>query len=221
MKNNIKTRFFILANGKASRWQNYLGIDKQLIVIDNETIISRMVRLLKENGQDDIWIIGKYKVKGAKNNIPNVESIIGKYDVTRELWDGIDNFVLLYGDCYYTEAIIKDICTRKTDKKWLHWCCNRPNKVTGKCWEEGYAHRIYDVDWWREQCSSFHERMERETINYTNDWVFLRHILGLNLTIHQPHLMKDNEVDWEDATDDFDYPVDYDNWMKHVKGIKK
>lgn len=211
-------RVFILANGKATRWNNYLNTDKQLIVIDNETLINRMVRLLKENGQNDIYIIGKYEVDGCKNYIPNFESIIGKYDITRELWD-CDEFVLLYGDCYYTEAIIKDICERKPNK-WLHWACNRPNKVTGKIWEEGYAHKVSYVKWWEEKCKQIHNLIDDNKIEYKNDWVFLRFLLDIDLYMHQPELMKDYEVDWEDETDDFDFPIDYDNWMKNVKGIK-
>lgn len=46
-------RIFILANGKATRWENYMGVDKQLIVIDGEPLLNRTVRLLKENETDD------------------------------------------------------------------------------------------------------------------------------------------------------------------------
>lgn len=164
-------------------------------------------------------MIGPYHIDNVPIYIPEFESIIGKYDITKELWNDIDSFVLLYGDCYYTEAIIKDIINRKTNKEWLHWCCNRPNKITGKKWEEGYAHRIYNIEWWKWHCESFHDRFKKENITYTNDWVFLRHILGINLTKHQPELMREYEVDWEDETDDFDYPEDYDMFREKT-GLK-
>ncbi|HHX71275.1 MAG TPA: hypothetical protein GX708_24930 [Gallicola sp.] len=44
-------------------------------------------------------------------------------------------------------------------------------------------------------------------------------LIGIDLYIHQPELMKEFDIDWEDETDDFDFPVDYDRWMKNVKGI--
>lgn len=219
-ENTNKMRIFILANGNATRWNNAYNTDKQLLEIDGEPLIYRTVRLLKENGFDDIYIIGKYKIEGAKNYIPNFESLIGKFDITKELWNDIDSFALLYGDCYYTEAIINDLATRKTDKKWLHWCCNRPNKVTGKIWEEGYIHTVYDIDFWRTQCDNFHRDFDNTDIEYKNDWVFLRYMLGLDLFVHQPELMKENEIDWEDETDDFDFPIDYYNWLKNCRNTE-
>lgn len=213
-------RIFILANGKASRWENYMRVDKQLIVIDGEPLLNRTVRLLKENGLNDIVIVGPYKIEGAKNFIPDFESVIGKYVIVRNEVEDVDSFALLYGDCYYSEAIIKDLATRTTDKKWLHWTCNRENKITGKPYPEGYIHTIYDKDWWFKKCDEYKALLDGG-LEHKIDWQFLRFLLNIDLNIHQPELMKDNEVDWEDESDDFDYPVDYDRWMEKVKGIKK
>lgn len=215
-----KMRIFILANGKGTRWNNAYNTDKQLLVIDGETLLERTVRLLRWNGLEDIYIIGKHQVEGAKNYIPNFESLIGKFDCTRELWEDIDSFALLYGDCFYSDEIIRDLSNRKTDKKWLHWCCNRPNKVTGKIWEEGYIHTIYDIPFWKSKCEEFHNNIEPNLEEYKNDWVFVRFLLGIDLYEHQPELMKEYEIDWEDESDDFDYSIDYYNWMLNCRGIE-
>lgn len=211
-------RVFILANGKATRWENYLGVDKQLIEIDGETLLKRTVRLLKENGLNDIWLIGKYEIDGAKNYIPDFESVIGKYDIVRKVVDDVNEFALLYGDCYYSDKIIQDLATRKTDKKWLHWTCNRENKITGKPYPEGYIHTVYDKEYWFKKCDEYKKLLD-SGLEHKLDWQFLRFLLNIDLDIHQPELMKENEVDWEDETDDMDYPIDYDRWMKNVKGI--
>ena len=58
-------RWYILADGEAKRWNNYLGVEKPLISIDGETLLSRIVRILRENNQSDIVIIGKYEIVGA------------------------------------------------------------------------------------------------------------------------------------------------------------
>jgi len=212
-------RIFILANGKATRWGNYLGVDKQIIEIDGEPLLNRTVRLLKENNLEDIYIVGPYQMEGAKNYIPEFESKIGKYDIIKNKVADVDTFALLYGDCYYSDNIIKDLATRTTNENWLHWCCNRPNKVTGKIWEEGYIHAVYDKEFWFDKCNEYHKKLDSGEIEHISDWMFLRFILGIDLHIHQPNLMKQTEVDWEDETDDFDFPIDYHNWMKNVKGI--
>lgn len=216
-------RWFILANGEGTRWNNYLGVPKQLITFNNETLLERMVRLLKENGQNDIYIIGKFKVEGAKNYIPDFISEIPKYDISKYLWDDIDKFVLLYGDCYYTDEIIKDIISNPKDKPWLHWSAEYGNKFTGKPYPEGYAHRITDINWWRNKCEEFHKKLDSGEIDknaYLLDWVFVRFLVGIeDLYTHHAELLEDFEVRWCDFTDDFDYSVDYDRFVEHT-GLK-
>ena len=70
----MNIRAIIIAAGEASRWGNYKGIPKHLIEIDNEPILYRTVRLLKENDLDNIYIVApdddRYKVPGSKLYIP-------------------------------------------------------------------------------------------------------------------------------------------------------
>lgn len=129
-----------------------------------------------------------------------------------------DPFVILNGDCYYTEAIIKDIIDRDT-KKWLHWCCQRPNKITGKPWEEGYAHKIVDFKWWTIKLTEYCDKVSKGEIKHISDWCINRYLIGIDLYIHQPHLMKEFDIDWEDETDDFDFKEDYDRFVQRT-GLK-
>lgn len=69
-------RVFITAYGESTRWNNYLGVPKHLIPIDDEPLIHRTVRLLKENGFDDIVIIGDYQVDGTRNHIPSQRTLL-------------------------------------------------------------------------------------------------------------------------------------------------
>lgn len=214
-------RVYILANGEGTRWGNYMGTDKQLLEIEGEKLLYRTVRLLKENGIEDIVVIGKYDIDGTRKYLPNKSGILDKFHIdTSELY-GIQRYALLYGDCYYSEKIIKDLVSRdNSGKKWLHWTCNRPNMITGKPYPEGYIHAIYNKNWWDNKCRLYEDMVSSGKIDHQVDWVFLRYILKLDLYVHEPELMKDNEVDWEDETDDFDYPHDYKIWMKNVKGIE-
>ena len=45
-------KVIILANGNGTRWNNYHGVEKQLIKIDGETLLHRMCRICHENGID-------------------------------------------------------------------------------------------------------------------------------------------------------------------------
>ena len=41
-------KYIIMADGQGNRWDNFNNIPKHLIEINNETLLSRTVRLLKE-----------------------------------------------------------------------------------------------------------------------------------------------------------------------------
>jgi len=59
-------KVLILCAGDGSRWGNYLGVPKQLVTINGETLLDRTIRLLRENQIADITIVSndnKLKVK--------------------------------------------------------------------------------------------------------------------------------------------------------------
>lgn len=103
-------RYVIMADGKGSRWNNFLGHDKQEIRIDGETLLERTVRLVHENDPDAELIITSHKedlnVPGArryepKNNVLEIDRF------TAELIG--DDMCFLYGDVLYSEAAVKAV----------------------------------------------------------------------------------------------------------------
>ena len=63
-------KVLILADGNGQRWNNYKGVPKQLLKINNETLLERTIRLCKANGikKDDLIIIGDFKNDDAVND---------------------------------------------------------------------------------------------------------------------------------------------------------
>jgi choline kinase len=51
------SRVFILCAGDGARWRNYLGVPKQLISIEGETLLERTMRLLHAHNLTDIVIV--------------------------------------------------------------------------------------------------------------------------------------------------------------------
>lgn len=208
-------KVYILANGEAKRWGNYRNCDKQLIPINGEPLLERTVRLLKKEklNSKQIIICGPYKIKGSTN-------IITKAKSKREVFEEISNianeeFIILYGDCYYTEAIIHDLVTRRL-KQYGEWFNINPNPNTGKKWAEGYAHKIVDVEWFKNEITELNRKVANGEINYTTDWTIHWWLLGEreNFTKH-PEKCVDPEKDiyWCDETDDFDYPTDLEHFL--------
>lgn len=103
-------KYVIMADGKGSRWNNYMGLTKHNIRIGGETLLERTVRLLHEYDAAAEVIITSHNtqlhIDGAeryepKNNVLEIDRF------TAELIG--DDMCFLYGDVYYSEEAIKTI----------------------------------------------------------------------------------------------------------------
>lgn len=202
-------KVLILADGKGTRWGNWNNTPKQLLKVHGETILDRMIRLCIENGikKEDIVIIGDFKNKNAVND--TFKDCEDKRHLFLEIAKRYkEPFILLNGDCYYTEAIIKDCIEREAPDGWLHWCCPHKNRYTRKPWGEGYIHKVVDVNWWISKLEEYNRLVDTGAITPKGDWAMNRWIYGAkDINKHyadKEHLSK-YDVYWHDQTDDFDF----------------
>lgn len=198
-------RWFILAGGNATRWECYQGVkNKCFVKVDGETLLERTERLLRANGIDDI------------------EIVLDGYNSKREAFEGIarsaqEPFGILLGDCYYTEAIIKDAVNRD-DTEWKHYYNCLPNPWTGCPWEEGYIHLVPDWKWWLEKMEKFNKKCDSGEINFVKDFQIDRYLRGYSPDEYRGATLDEHDIFWSDETDDFDFPQDYDMFMeRHEK----
>ena len=210
-------KIFILADGNGKRWNNYSGVEKQLIKIDGETLLHRMCRLCHENGvqKNDLIIIGKFQDEFAIND--RFENCSAKRTLFLEIAKKYrEPFILLNGDCYYTDAIIRD-CIGREISKWGHWCRLGSNPHTGKEWGEGYIHKVADIDWWITKLEEFNKLCDDGEINLTNDWTINRFLAGWqDIYTHRIDMPNEFDILWDDETDDFDFPSDLDKFIFHT-----
>jgi hypothetical protein len=200
--------WFILAGGSATRWQGYQGEkNKCFVKIDGERLIDRTERLLKENG------------------ITNIEIVLEGYNSKREAFEGIARkskgaFGILLGDCYYTEAIIKDAVNRDV-KSWKHYYCPHGNPWTGCPWEEGYIHLVPQRKWWLDKMTEFNKKCDSGEIEFKKDYQIDRYLRGLGQDDYRPNELDEHDIYWCDETDDLDYPNDYDMFMARHEANKR
>lgn len=202
-------KYYILANGEGTRWHNYKGVPKQLIEIEGETILHRMIRLLAEEGvkKENIVICGKFKDDLATSKLTKSKTKREVFEEIAELAKG--PFAILYGDCYYTKECIHEIVTRPV-KKFDEFYTTHPNPNTGCPWQEGYAHRCDDWEWWRDTMREINTNPE--LIKTPKDWFIHWWLLGVkDERINTPpveNFNPDHDIAWLDETDDFDFPED-------------
>ena len=200
-------KWYLLAGGSATRWKGYQGVtNKCELKIDGERLISRTKRLMAENGIDDVTLVEK------------------GYNSKREAFEGIareakEPFGILLGDCYYTEAIIKDAVTRDVTE-WKHYFCAGANPWTGCNWEEGYIHLVPNWEWWLKNMAKFNELVEKGIIDFRKDFQIDRYLRGYDVEEYRAYTLDTHDIYWCDETDDFDYPEDYDKFMAHHEANK-
>ena len=204
-------RWFILAGGNATRWEGYLGHkNKCYIEIDGEPLVDRTIRLLEQNG------------------IHNYDVVLDGYDSKRKAFEGVardaqEPFGILLGDCYYTDAIIDD-ATHRDETSWKHYYNCLPNQWTGCNWEEGYIHLVPDWKWWLDKISEFNRKCDSGEIQFYKDYQIDRYLRGYSTEEYRGATLDEHDIYWNDETDDFDYPSDYDKFIerheKNKSGIR-
>ena len=214
-------RAIILAAGEATRWGDYLGVRKHLIPIKGEPLVHRTVRMLAERHVEDIVVMARdedaerYVVPPARRGVPDVvdREWVQEMEPSRKYWAVDGRTMILYGDCYFSDAILDEMVKDPGDV-WHVYARRDGSEHTGKTWGEMFGwvfspqhHRVLDD-------------ARNAVIRFRNNGVMKR---ALGWEVHQmatvgmrgwntqgPHF-----VQWDDETDDFDYPSDWDVWAAH------
>ncbi len=102
-------QYVIMSDGKGSRWNHYLGITKQEILIGNERLIDRTVRLIRERVTAPIFILSSnsnHESRGATRITSSYSSSLHKMYGYEYLNTGT---TFLYGDTFYTISAMETI----------------------------------------------------------------------------------------------------------------
>lgn len=191
-------RYVIMCAGKGTRWNNYLGVPKQLIRINGESLIERTTRLLKENGINDYYITGEDNIfadygKTIKQSFNDCE-----VDRFEEVED--DEICYLYGDVYYTEECINQLVNTSTD-----------NILFFGSDMEIFAIKIKNKKLFFEHKNKVKKLFLNNEIGRCIGWEVYR---SLNNIPFEEHIINEMYYMINDLTDDIDYPEDYERFIK-------
>jgi len=191
-------RYIIMCAGKGKRWNNYLGVPKHLITINNETLLQRTTRLLKENNINDYLITGKderYKQYGKLIPQTNNDCEIDRFEETSD-----NEICYLYGDVYYSEDAIKTIVN--TDTSDVMFFGSE---------DEIFAIKIKDRNLFFKHKAIVKEKYLKEEIFRCIGWEIYR---SMNNIPFDEHIINNRYCKILDETDDIDYPEDYEDFIK-------
>lgn len=199
-------RYVILAKGQHKGFD----IPRQLSVINGERLLDRTIRLLKENGINDIIVTGEYTDIDAKVINPTNNSY--DYSNDKGYWlDAFNGFLdkptcFIWGDVYFSDNAIKTIVNTDTDST-LFFCShlNRSFRYI-KRHDEPFAYKVVDIDLFRKHIDRV-KRLYDEGKTNRNPivWELYRSINGIDVNQHR---LTDNVIIINDITCDIDAPKD-------------
>lgn len=187
---------------------------KQLSVIKGERLVDRTIRLLKNNGIEEIYISSNNPMFDSCN-VPRLE-----HENTYRFEDGVlkgywldafypnfkedDKICYLFGDVYYTDKAIEQIVNYKTDKNVLFGTELAKNEQH-KNWGEPFAYIVND---YKEFMNGIKEvkkmQDEGKTKRMPIVWELYRYLNNLDVNIQQ--VLDETYVCIDDGTIDIDDP---------------
>lgn len=191
-------KYVIMADGKGSRWGYYNNIPKHFIVVNGETLLERIIRLIKKyDGLNKIIITShdpRYEIDGAvryepKNNLLEIDRF------TEELIE--DNICFLYGDTYYSENAMGKIIDSKT-KDILFFGTK----------EKIIAIKIANADLFKDHVTKIKTMYLNGRIKNCIGWQVYQSFVNLPF---DTKIIGRNYVLINDETCDFNQPADFEN----------
>jgi hypothetical protein len=220
------TTAIILAAGDSHLWGKALEVKKHMIPIKGEPLIHRTQRLLHENGVKNIFVVCKEEDKESfvsefgEFRSPELakRDWIQEWDGSRYLWSRKEKTIILYGDCYFSEEILDELC-QKQEKDWKVYARWWGSSKTGKDHGEMFAWSIIP---------EHHEELDKareDAIRIKESGAWGRclgwEVYRLANNFEAFHHGKEDVhgIEWDDETEDFDAVSDWDNWLKINKEL--
>lgn len=185
---------------------------RQLAKINGEVLIKRTIRLLKENGAEDILITShdkRFDNLGATRYEPLFNDYKPKENkgywlsaFPIELLDEPVTFLL--GDVYYSEKAIKTIVESRTDSV-LFFCTDKRQGYDGryiKHHDEPFGFKVEDYNLFKDKIYEVKKMKDKGlTRREPIAWELYRAINGLDINVHK---LVDNYIAINDETCDID-----------------
>lgn len=214
-------RTLILAAGTKDNWNGALGTTKHMIPLrDDEPLIHNTQRRLHDLGVTDIHVVCQPErshyvvppsVRGEPQDIPR--EFVHEQEQSRNLWHPTDKTMILYGDTYYSDGILKTMVDDQA-REWKVYARHGASKYTGKKYGEMFG-------WvFRPEHHDTLDGARNVAIAYKENGLWWR-CLGWELyriamkRVPWEHYKEAvHFVEWDDATDDFDALSDWERWSK-------
>lgn len=201
-------KYVIMCGGEYKNFET----PKQLTIINGETLVDRTIRLLKENGINEIYITST-DPRFDNCVAPRLEHK-NTYKVKDDIQEGYwldafypyfkpsDKVCFMFGDVYYTEEAIRTIVDLKCVKNTLFGTSDAKNEKHEN-WGEPFAYKVVDYKTFMEGVDAV-KKMQDDGITKRMPivWELYRYLNGLDVNVQQ--VLDETYVCIDDGTMDVD-----------------
>ncbi|HVX84500.1 MAG TPA: NTP transferase domain-containing protein [Phycisphaerae bacterium] len=208
-------RVILMCAGRGERWGDHRGAPKHLVEVDGEALLDRTVRMVRARTGAEVVIVAfdkAYERAGCVRHVPahGPEHFCDadKFLSSRELWGRSGQTVLLYGDVFFTEKALDAILEFRGEYQFFGR--REGSYYTGRAWRELFAISFSPAGAEPLRACMEAVKVEQATGRQGNcgGWrVYER--------LHGSSGQRFTVID--DFTDDFDYPEDYERWLRHYR----
>lgn len=212
-------RYVILSDSSNS--QPFI-IPRQLSIVKGEILVERTVRLLKENGVEDI-LITSHDPRFDDLGATRYEPLFNDYNPKKNKGYYLSGFPIellnepitfLFGDVYYSENAIKTIVETETDSVLFFCTYENQDKRYIKEHDEPLAFKVIDYELFKKHIDIVKKlKDEGKTCREPITWELYRSINGQDINVHE---MTKNYVAINDESCDVDYIEDVELLNKNV-----
>lgn len=186
-------RYVIMANGKGRRWGESGGISKHLIVIDKESLLERMIRIIREIDPSCELILSSSRSEYDRLNVTRYAPSSNEFEIDRFPVDLADVPVcFIYGDVYYTYDSLRCIVdARSSDFLFF----GNENSIV--------AVKSFDASLFSRKLKRLKERIYCGDVDDGKGWQLYHWLLDMPMP---GHAVSDHFIRIEDETRDFNTP---------------
>lgn len=223
------TKVIICAGGGLdTRWKNYLGTSKHMIPAYGEPLIHRLQRqLIKKFDTVHVCCAEKNKEKYLRYNNKFIaspdrsfaiedNSVIWSY---RHLLDYSGTTILLFADTFYTDEIIAAISTNPGDNFYVYGRFDKSTITDNQRQGEVFAY-VIPLTSIRKYLRSVQDAKKvlaehvKRGITIPSDLAKYSYKRFCGIDYSDMRVDNTHWIEWDDLTDDFDFPGDWDTKAK-------
>lgn len=212
-------RIIIVAAGNSKRWNDYGGIPKHLVPIENVPLIHRTINQLMQAGMTDLVLVAYDDRYGTCRLVVTkpTESILPDTGIGHSYahWCYTGRTIVIFGDVVFSNEAISILLKEHPSNDVMWYGRLGASTTTGHAWKEMFA-----MSFWPTNIPALLRRIEIVRTLKEKD----KKMMGAAWPLHSLQAFGSAGrwerskwlIEIDDLTDDMDTPDDYAEWKRRT-----